>query len=255
MQDRFATIARGRVHYLHAGSGPALVLLHSNGGSAYDFEAVTERLAASFELFVWDMPGQGDSGPLSQHLDVRDYASDVVEFMDAVGLARASVAGVSIGGAICVALGAHHSDRIDQLVIVESPFRTPAEWAAHWPRIEANFGQPVQSRAAVEPRFNSIDDAFITRWNIDRSKAGAKTMMGVMWALREYDTAADLQACPSGSMVVLGDKGPTIAAAENFRSAMQQPVVEIMQGSGHFPMIDDPEGFCALLERHCAPRS
>ncbi|MFC0407752.1 alpha/beta fold hydrolase [Roseomonas elaeocarpi] len=249
MQERFISTPHGRIHFHHGGSGSPLLLLHSNGGSAYDFEAVTERLSSRFEVFAWDMPGQGDSDPITRHVSVADYTDAAIAFMDALGLRRASVLGVSIGGAICVRMGAHHADRLDKLFIVECPYRSEAEWQKQWPRIEANFALPIQTRDAVAPRLREVSEEFLLRWNIDRSKAGAKTMVDVMWALREYDAASDLARVPEGSVVVFGDRGPTIGNMEAFIGPMRAPRVEVMRGSGHFPMVDAPDEFCALIER------
>ena len=248
MQDKFVLTSFGRIHFHHGGSGPPLILLHSNGGSAFDFEQVTQKLAEKFELFVWDMPGQGDSDPLTRHLGVYDYTDILISFMDALRLERASIVGVSIGGSMCIALGARYAARIKTLYIVEAPCRTEAEWVAQWPRIEANFAQPVQDEATVAPRVKAIQPGFMQRWNIDRCKAGAKTMMSVMWALREYDTFTDLPHLPPGAVVIFGDQGPTIAGKDKFCAGLAAPNVEIMAGCGHFPMFDAPDAFCDIIQ-------
>lgn len=248
MLDKFVQTRSGRLHFLNGGSGPPLILLHSNGGSAYDYEFVFERLTHRYEVFAWDMPGQGDSDPLPRHLSVDDYATALREFMDGLSINRATIVGASIGAAICVSFGAHYSALAEHLVIVECPCRDEAEWKKLWWRTEVNFGQPVQQIEAVKPRLNNVTPEFLTRWNIDRNKAGAKTMMSVMWALRDYDATRDLARLPPGSVVVYGDKGPTIANKAAFTAAMRDPRIEIMPASGHFPMVDDPDAFCAILE-------
>jgi pimeloyl-ACP methyl ester carboxylesterase len=257
VQDRFAETRFGRLHYLHGGrhggAAPALVLLHSNGGSAHDFEMVFDRLVRSFEVFAWDMPGQGDSDPIPRHFTIADYAAALVAFLDAVGVAKASILGASVGGAICVAVGARARERVQRLFIVECPCRSEAEWQRQWPRIEANFGQPVQSRATVAPRVREVADAFIERWNIDRSKAGAKAMTSVMWALRQYDAEADLAQLDPGAMVIYGETGPTLASRDAFTAPLRDAEVVVMSGCGHFPMFDAPDAFCDLVERGATP--
>ena len=59
--DRFAETRMGRIHYLEAGEGPVLMLMHSNGASAYEYEFVIDELAKRYRVIAWDMPGQGDS--------------------------------------------------------------------------------------------------------------------------------------------------------------------------------------------------
>ena len=241
--------SRGRIHHLRGGSGAPIVLLHSNGGSAYDFEAMFARLSRSREVIAWDMPGQGDSDPLSGHLTVEDYADAVVELMDGLGIGSADVLGASIGGAVCASLAARHAPRMRQFFIVECPLRSEADWLSQWPRIEANFSQPVQNRTDVEARVKQVSPEFLRRWNIDRCKAGAKTMMSVMWALREYDAAPDLQLMPARTTVVYGNRGPAVQSVSRLSSAMNDPRIEIIEDCGHFPMFDAPGRLCDIVEK------
>ena len=229
MEDIFVNTSQGRIHLLTAGQGRPLLLLHSNGGSAYEFEHVIDPLAEHFQVFAWDMPGQGDSDPLLRHLSVQQYADVAVEVMDALALQTAIVGGASIGGAVCVALGAHHAARFEKIFVVECPFRTPQEWER------------------VAPRLRNVTDELMVRWNIDRAKAGSKTCLSVMWALREYDIAADLAKFPAGQVLVFGDKSPTVAKAGQFEAALTDATTHIISDCGHFPMIDDPERFVDIF--------
>ena len=253
MQDRFVETKAGRIHLLMAGQGAPMLLLHSNGGSAYEFEHVIKPLAEFFTVYALDMLGQGDSDPLLRHMDVRGYASVVLEVMDRLGLERVVVSGASIGGAICVALGAMAPDRFSRIVVVECPFRTPMEWAANWERTEANYAPVVQGIDKIRPRFRSVDEALLTRWNIDRAKAGSKTCLSVMWALREYDMAADLARFPKGQVIVYGERGPTVARIDAFRAALPDARYHVLPDCGHFPMIDDPDAFIDILMQERAP--
>ncbi|MGZ0248029.1 MAG: alpha/beta fold hydrolase, partial [Alphaproteobacteria bacterium] len=102
--DGFINTGHGRIHYLEQGSGPSVILLHSNGGSAYEYEEMFDQLAKTHRVLAWDMPGHGDSEPITLHYSVEMYADAVVAFMDALDIESASVLGSSIGGAICVAM-------------------------------------------------------------------------------------------------------------------------------------------------------
>jgi|TARA_A100001391_G_scaffold87150_1_gene57564 pimeloyl-ACP methyl ester carboxylesterase len=247
MEDIFVNTSQGRIHLLTAGQGRPLLLLHSNGGSAYEFEHVIDPLAEHFQVFAWDMPGQGDSDPLLRHLSVQQYADVAVEVMDALGLQTGIVGGASIGGAVCVALGASHAARFEKIVVVECPFRTPQEWKGNWANTEANYAPVTQTRERVAPRLRNVTDELMVRWNIDRAKAGSKTCLSVMWALREYDIAADLAKFPAGQVLVFGDKSPTVAKAGQFEAALTDATTHIISDCGHFPMIDDPERFVDIF--------
>ena len=250
-QDKFANTAHGRLHYLEAGTGDdVLILLHSNGGSAYEYEDVLDPLAEEYRVIAWDMPGHGDSEPISKHYSVAMYADAVIALMGAIGIKTASVLGSSIGGAICVALGAHHAARIDVLYPTETPTRSDEVWRNSWPTIEKNYSTPVQSFDQVAPRFRHVTPHHLERWNIDRQKAGAWTMLDVMWALREYDVFADIPKISTETCVIFGDQGPTIAGIDNFRSELPRASIVVMENCGHFPMNDDPQQFARIVIAH-----
>jgi pimeloyl-ACP methyl ester carboxylesterase len=247
MQDGFASTSYGRIHYLSEGSGAPLILLHSNGCSAYEYEEVMAPLARNRRVIAWDMPGHGDSDPITRHHAVTEYARAVIDLMDTLQIGKASVLGSSIGGSICIALGARHAARIDRLIPVETPARTGEEARQNWPRTERSFGFAIQTLEDITPRFRKATPEFLTRWNIDRNKAGVKAMIDVMWALREYDVAYDMPKVMPKSLLVFGDRGPTIAKIDTFRELIPHARIEVMKDCGHFPMIDDPDAFAALV--------
>jgi pimeloyl-ACP methyl ester carboxylesterase len=248
MKDGFAATAYGRIHYLHAGSGAPLILLHSNGCSAYEYQGVIEALARDRWVIAWDMPGHGDSDPITRHHSVTEYARAVTDLMDILRIGKASVLGSSIGGSICVALGARHAARMDRLLVVETPARSAEEAQQDWPRVERNFGSATQTLDEVSQRIRGVTPELLTRWNLDRNKAGVRTMIDVMWALREYDVIYDMPKVTAKSLVIFGDKGPTIGKLPIFQERMASARIEVMKECGHFPMLDAPQDFAAVVD-------
>lgn len=245
--DLFVATRRGRIHAVREGRGEPLLLMHSNGCSQHEYAAARPLLAQRFDCIAWDMPGHGDSDPAPGHLSVEDYADAAVALLDALGLARAHACGASIGGLACIALGARHAPRLLSTVIVEAPLRTEAQWAAQWPRIEAGFAVPQQTRAEVAPRLRALEDALLARWNVDRLKAGSWRMVDVMWACRLYDAIGDAAriACPAA--VIVGDRGPVVPHVDDYRRLLPHAPLHVMADAGHFPMLDDPPAFAAAV--------
>ncbi|NBU24755.1 MAG: alpha/beta fold hydrolase [Gammaproteobacteria bacterium] len=114
----FATITGGRwgarqVHYRRAGSGPVVLCLHQSPLSSRDMLATLARWHPHFTCIAPDTPGFGLSDPLGvPRAEMTDFADAVVEFMDALGIARAAVYGFHTGAMITLALAAHHPQRI-----------------------------------------------------------------------------------------------------------------------------------------------
>ncbi len=253
MQDKFVHTPHGRIHLHVAGGGPPLMLLHSNGGSAFEWEHALPLLAKNFSVFAWDMPGHGDSDPICGHCSVETYADAVSCVMDALGLHRAHVLGSSIGGAICIAFGARHPDRTACLLPVETPVRSPEEWKSGWFATEKMFGSVTQTEEQVRPRFRKVSPEFLARWNIDRAKAGVRSMIGVMWALRDFDVLATAARITAPTLLVYGDRGPTLARSPDLLTRIAGAEFTKVPDAGHFPMIDDPEAFVDAVRRFAQP--
>ena len=244
----FKPTSFGRIHYAEQGAGDALLLLHSNGCSHHEFDTAIDELSASYRCIAWDMPAHGDSEPGTRHLSVEDYTRALIEFMDAMAIERAHVCGASIGGMICMAIGALHPERVESLVIVEAFVRKAADWANDWPVVESMFSIPAQTEAQVAPRFRELTPALLSRWNIDRHKAGSWRMTDVMWAIREFDAHACLARIASPSAVILGSRGPAAASRPAFEALLPESPITMMDDAGHFPMLDDPKAFAAAVQ-------
>jgi len=238
----------GRTHYLEAGAGPVIILMHSNGNSAYEYEDVLPILSQSYRVLAVDYPGHGDSEPLKRHYSVGDYADFIVAFMDALKIERASVLGSSIGGAVAVDLGVRHADRIEKLFVVESPIRTSEQWAERWLATEKGYGAVIQTMEQVRPRLRNLTEPVFERWNIDRSKAGTWAMMAVMWALREYDVLGNIPKIRAPTMAIYGAKSPHPHGLATFERLLPQAARAQMADCGHFPMIDDPVELSRLID-------
>ncbi len=248
MQEGFADTVFGRIHFLEAGTGSTLLLLHSNGGSAYQYSPVIEQLASTRRVIAWDMPGHGDSDPITGHCRIEAYAERLVAFMDAQGIETADILGCSVGGSICTAVAVRHPQRVRFPLIVETPARSEEAWRKRWSAIEENFAQPLQSSEQIRARIHEPNQQLLQRWNIDRSKAGAWTMMDVMWAIREYDIRADIRKLSQKALLLFGERGAVGDGIDMFKTGLPQAALIMMARCGHFPMLDDPEEFVRIVD-------
>jgi pimeloyl-ACP methyl ester carboxylesterase len=247
MKHGFVMTSHGRIHYLEAGAGEPLILIHSNGNSGFEYEHVLDRLGGRYRVIACDLPGHGDSDRITRHHSIEDYAGAIVALMDALGLERASLGGSSVGGSICVALGAHHAPRLNRLFVIETPGRSPEQWSQGWFDVEKNFVMATQTLDQIKPRFRDATPELLARWNVDRNKAGGWTMLDVMWAIRQFNVRAALAEIAAPTLLVYGAKGPTIGFADEFQKILPSAKVARVDDSGHFPMIDNPEGFATAL--------
>ncbi len=243
MKQKFVVTRAGRIHYLEEGEGKPLLLLHSNGCSAWEYQYCLPGLAKQYRVIAWDMPGHGDSDRNAGHATIEHYAEALAAFMDALGIENAVLAGSSVGGTIVVDFSARWPTRVAHAIVIETPFRDPAWWDERWDFVERTFALPVQSYEETAPRFKALPADFHQRWNFDRSKAGAWQMLDVMWAIRDYATDAGVARMQCPVTLIFGEKGPVPDGIEKFQKHLPSARLIMLTECGHFPMVDDPTAF------------
>ena len=93
-----------RIAFERRGEGPPLVLLHGFVGDSREWRRQTDDLSDEFTVVAWDAPGAGRSSDPPETFRLPDYADCLAAFIDALGLGRPHVAGLSFGGALALEL-------------------------------------------------------------------------------------------------------------------------------------------------------
>ncbi len=109
-----------QTRYIEAGpaNAPAVVMLHGTAGSLENFCANIAAYAEHFRVIAIDMLGCGLTDKPDRDYLIKDYAEHVRAMMDALGIDRASLVGVSLGSWVGAALALAHPARVAKLVMV-----------------------------------------------------------------------------------------------------------------------------------------
>jgi pimeloyl-ACP methyl ester carboxylesterase len=118
--DKEVNVAGRRIHYLEAGSGPAVVLVHGLGANARTWRFALPVLASSHRVLALDQIGFGQSDKPEIPYRVGTLVENLTGFMDAVGVEKASVVGNSLGGWVAALFATRHPERLDKLVLVDA---------------------------------------------------------------------------------------------------------------------------------------
>jgi pimeloyl-ACP methyl ester carboxylesterase len=122
-----------RIRFVEAGSGPPLVLVHDYLASHVAWEDVLPPLSERFHVIAPDLPGFGESekpSPTRYPYTFDAFSESLVDLVAALGLARVSVCGHALGGAIALTIAASHPHVVDKLVLVNALVYPP-------PRLDA----------------------------------------------------------------------------------------------------------------------
>ena len=238
-----------RLHYLEAGSGDPLVLVHGLGShAAQDWGRLIVPLGRRFHVYAPDLPGFGQSErPPDADYSIPMQVEAVRAFMEAKGVRRARVAGISMGGWIVSRLAAEHPESVERLVVVDAagmrPERPDIPAEALLPRDEAGvrrLAAVVRHNAPVPPSFVARDilalrlrEEWIVRRALESMGAGRDWLNGTLGR-------AEMPV-----LVVWGRQDALIPLAygEGLQAEFPRARLAVLDDCGHVPMADCPEAF------------
>ena len=114
----YVSVGGRQVHYRRAGSGPTIVLLHGGLGASVTLTALIERLADRFTVIAMDLPGCGSSSALENvEPSISDYASSVLDAIQALGLGHIHLYGKHTGAKVALALAVEHPEVVRHLTL------------------------------------------------------------------------------------------------------------------------------------------
>ena len=114
------------LHYVDEGAGKPVFFLHGNAGSGRVWRKVTPEFKKRYRVIAHDRQGFGESEKKETgDFSPRGFAGELARLMDALGVERAHVCGLSMGGMIAQCFALDYPDRVDGLVLVGTmPDRT-----------------------------------------------------------------------------------------------------------------------------------
>ena len=122
LRHHFADVGDVRLHYVTAGRGPAVVLLHGWPQTWYMWREVMVGLAGDYRVIAPDLRGLGDSSRPAGGYDKKTLAQDVWRLVhDVLGEQELFVVGHDWGGPVAFALAAQHREAVKRLAVCDVP--------------------------------------------------------------------------------------------------------------------------------------
>ncbi|PYQ40305.1 MAG: hypothetical protein DMF77_18720 [Acidobacteria bacterium] len=241
-RPRYETVDGLRLRYVRKGSGPPLVLLHGLGSSVYTWKYVWPTLAAHHDVIAMDLPGFGGSA-VPERPKGETTMRSVVGLMDRLGIARASLVGNSLGGAIAVAVAARAPGRVDRLVLIDGagynfaladrPF--VLRLAAGVP---APFAEVLPLRPLVTLALRQV-----------RRPGAAAALNRLLVAPDELGFPEVIRRVQAPTLIIWGRYDEWIPSRDAARFAADIPGARVVfVDAGHMPQEERPQETAALIE-------
>jgi haloacetate dehalogenase len=109
-----------RQHFLEAGAGPAVVLLHGFPETSYAWRHQIPVLAERYHVIVPDLRGYGETDKPAAGYDKRNMAMDLVELLKQIGVGKVALVGHDRGARVATRFAKDHPHLVDRLVVMDN---------------------------------------------------------------------------------------------------------------------------------------
>ncbi|MES1165991.1 MAG: alpha/beta fold hydrolase [Verrucomicrobiota bacterium] len=240
----------GKTGYDDRGHGPALVLLHPFPFSRGIWSGVGDALATHHRVIAVDAPGFGASPLPDGGVSIAAQADDVAALLDDLGIARAAILGMSMGGYTALAFAVQHPDRTAALILCDTRADAdpPAMRAARDGAITRirDLGVDAYLPGSI-PRLLR-PDAPPALWAhlLARAEARASSLIAGIEALRDRpDRSSQLAAfrCPTLVVRGAGDQVTPLEVMQALTEGIAGARLVTLPGAGHLSHVEAPGPF------------
>ena len=218
-KGKFVTVDNKKVHYVEKGDGKPIILIHGFLYHTVMWKKNIDALAEKFKVYAIDLWGWGYSERLKKtEYSFELYGKQVMGFMDALNIKRATLAGQSMGGGISVYVAAHYPERVDRLILVDPaviPYPMTTIGKIYQLPFVGEFFNAIPGDALMKNNIKTI-------WFYDKNKVTEEY-------LKEVLQPNCIKGSYAGSMYILRNvlKAPYVEREANLLAKMSKPTLII----------------------------
>src|SRR5258708_17518961 len=271
INSRTAEIDGAKLHYMTAGHGTALVLLHGYAETSLMWKPIIPALAERFTVIAPDLPGIGDSDIPANGLDMKSAAIRIHDLVKSLGVQKAEVVGHDIGLMVAYAYAAQFPTEVTKLVLMDAFLPGVEGWEAVYnnPHIwHFRFNGPTPE-ALVQGRERTYFDYFWNDFAADKNHSipeaarkaypAAYARPGRMHAGFAYfvsflQAAKDVEQLSQTKLTlpvlsIGGDKANGVALGQQVKLVATDATVIVLKNTGHWLLEEHPKETTAALEK------
>lgn len=259
-----------RVAYRRCGKGPVLLLLHGIAGSSGTWIPAMRLLQSDYTLLAPDLLGHGRSAKPLGDYSLGNQASGMRDLLHLLGIDRVTVVGQSFGGGVAMQFAYQFPERCERLVLVDAgglgrevswllrlvtlpaaeyvmPVLFPSS-VRRWGDSVAGF---IGARGIRHPRAAEMWRSYRSLTEPDNRRAFVRTMRAVIDPGGQSVSATNrlYLAAEMPTLIVWGGQDRIIPVSHAYQAheAIPNSRLQILEGVGHFPQVEDPVRFVEIL--------
>lgn len=198
------------INYIEKGSGEPLILLHGNGEDCSYFNGQLDSFARYFHVYALDTRGHGKTPRGTAPFTIRQFADDLLAFMDAHEIARAHLLGFSDGGNTAMIFAMQHPGRVMRLILyganldargVKPGVQLPIELGYRFAKLFAR--RSAEARQHAELLGLMVNDPAVRPEELAGIQAPTLVVAGTRDMIKEQHTRLIAASIPSAQLVIL----------------------------------------------------
>jgi pimeloyl-ACP methyl ester carboxylesterase len=256
------TVLGFKLHYLEAGRGAPVVLLHGLGGDGSRWAPNIDPLAKDFHVFALDQIGFGESDKPLANYHTGMLAEFLVGFLKAVGAPKASLVGNSMGAGVALYTAAKYPQAVDRIVLADGGgYRSASAGAPPAMTPEALHRRQIQNAVTRDEtreffRILFHDKGFVTDKMVDDQLA---MRLRSAFTITKVQEAGEKGLGSLSEEEVRGVKAPTLivwgkydelanpAGADRLEQAIPGSKKVVIDNCGHMPQLEKADEFNRLV--------
>ena len=239
------------VAWFEVGRGDPLILVHGLGDDHRAWRRTVPDLMVRRRVILYDLRGHGETSIGAPDGTLRQLGDDLVALMDAIGVARADVAGFSLGGTIAMRAGIDHPSRVRGLALVATSSRVgraAAEWYtqrvgmvdSNDPRLRDTLATDTADVYAEAP--GELEEGLLIRRQSTADPRGYRNACAAMASLNANPLDPELGAIKAPTLIVASDRDRHCPpkAAEIIAAGIKHARLEVFAAAGHPIPVEKP---------------
>jgi len=259
--EKDVTIYGAKIHYVEAGTGPTVILLHGLGGSWQNWTFNIGPLSATHHVIALDQIGFGKSDKPMINYRIGTYVDFLDQFYKQLKIERASLVGNSMGGWIAAAYTAAHPEKVDSLVLEDAAgYKPPANFDY---KSLANLNPSTREGMKQISKLVFYNQAFFgTEAAVDLAMA-ARINAGDGYTIKSLTESitrgedfvdAQVKTIKQPTLIIWGkqDGLTPITDGERFKRDIPNSTMLVIDQCGHAPNIEKATEFNAAVVKFLA---
>jgi 3-oxoadipate enol-lactonase len=246
---------RGEMAWLEAGAGWPLVLIHAFPLCADMWRPQLDAVPDGWRFIAPDLRGFGRGPRVNATTTMDGYALDVSALLDSLGIDRAAIGGLSMGGYVTFAIFRKEPARFSGMVLADTRPQADTPQGRDGrlqTRALLNEQGPAGVAAQMLPKLLSVNAADTAVRDVRRmiesaDPAGIDAAIGAL--MHRPDSTPDLAriACPTLVVVGEADAITPVTDAEAMQRAIPRSTLTVIRDAGHLSSIEQPGAFSLAL--------